>query len=70
MSHQRGSEWGIKWVCVIVTTMAMIRGDCELQRYNVIVTFENAITVVPPYTERTWRRADAAFECSRNAYMY
>ena len=35
-----------------------------------IVTIEKAVTVAPPYTERTRRRADATFECSRYAYMY
>ena len=34
------------------------------------MTIEKAGTVAPPYTERTRRRADAALECSRNAYMY
>ena len=48
----------------------MIRGDCELQRCNVIVTIEKAAMVAPLYTERTRRRADAALECSRNEYMY
>ena len=48
----------------------MIRRDCELQRYIVIVAMEKAVTVTPPYTEKTLRRADDAFECSINAYMY
>ena len=70
MSDHQGSKWGSEWACVIMTTMAMIQRDCELQRYNVMVTIEKAVTIAPPYTERTRRRAEAALECSRNADMY
>ena len=45
MSHHGISEWGCEWACewacVIMTTIAMIQGDCELQRNDIIVTLEN-----------------------------